>query len=521
MSELSLCVCGGREEVKMARILPITLLLLFLAISVESVIDCQKLDFSDPILPIPGSDLPYCSLEDTAQCCTESHLLRMKANITEDLITGMQEDLHATTSLWMDAYSFSKATIDEFLSIFIDIFPFPHHLSPVASFYLNNTAKVKLFQQLHPNYAIDLMFDFESYITNMTATLIEIFTQSIPYEASQKQCLQDLIHNHVDTDSIQKTGEGFRILQLIFQSLRKIEMLLNRFDVLNTTAYYPSEQCLESIITQYCAQCVRLIPPLCESTCVQVYSACQSPLHESLLPQFEALWNISRQLVFLTQSLMNNTVLCHTVEILSPNTLFNLSSQSQQRCGINLLELLNGMRRKRSVDAIPIPNSLKSAVESMGSVRGVFNYVSIPTFCQLQTSANNCWNGSHTVNSDSILFSSYDIKEQANNSAYNYNIYNFYQQAALLQAPILLFVTDEDFIKTLPSNISIPTINLPTAPPPTTPSPTSTSYSVTTTKYTTLPTIIITYPSAATSCSHSHTLLLLLAFLILLIFPFV
>ena len=32
----------------------------------------------------------------------------MKANITEDLITGMQEDLHATTGLWMGAYSFSK-----------------------------------------------------------------------------------------------------------------------------------------------------------------------------------------------------------------------------------------------------------------------------------------------------------------------------------------------------------------------------------------------------------------------------
>ena len=47
-------VCGGREKVKMARILPITLLVLFLAISVESVADCHKLHFSDPILPIPG-----------------------------------------------------------------------------------------------------------------------------------------------------------------------------------------------------------------------------------------------------------------------------------------------------------------------------------------------------------------------------------------------------------------------------------------------------------------------------------
>lgn len=196
----------------------------------------------------------------------------------------------------------------------------------MASFYLNNTAKVKLFQQLHPNYTVDLAFDFEGYITNMTATLIDIFAQSIPYETQQKKCLHDLLHNHVDTESIQKTGEGFGVLQLIFQSLRKIEMLLNTFDVLNATAYYPSEQCLESIITQYCAQCVQLIPPLCESTCLQVYSACQSPLHESLLPQFEALWNISRQLVFLTQSLMNNTVLCHTVEILSPYTLSNLVS---------------------------------------------------------------------------------------------------------------------------------------------------------------------------------------------------
>ena len=54
--------------------------------------------------------------------------------------------------------------------------------------------------------------------------------------------------------------------------------------------------------------------------------------------------------------------------------------------------------------------------------------VNIPTFCQLRTSANNCWNGSHIVKSDSIVFSSYDIKEQANNSAYNYDIYKFYEQ---------------------------------------------------------------------------------------------
>ena len=53
--KLCLCTCGGREEVKMARIiLPITLIVLFLAVSVESVIDCHKLDFTDPTLPIPG-----------------------------------------------------------------------------------------------------------------------------------------------------------------------------------------------------------------------------------------------------------------------------------------------------------------------------------------------------------------------------------------------------------------------------------------------------------------------------------
>ena len=218
------------------------------------------------------------------------------------------------------------ATISEFLSIFVDIFPFPHHVSPVASYFLNNTAKVTLYKQLHPEYKVDLMFDFESYIANITGTLIEIFTQNIDYKVEQKKCLQTLLHDHVSNDSIEKTAQGFRHLQFIFQSLSKVDKFLSEFQVSNSTSYYPSEQCLEAIVMQYCPHCVQHIPPLCGSTCVQLASACQSPLYESLLPQFNVLWNISRQLVLMTQSLMNQTVLCHTVEILSPNTLHSLVS---------------------------------------------------------------------------------------------------------------------------------------------------------------------------------------------------
>lgn len=216
------------------------------------------------------------------------------------------------------------ATIDEFLVIFLGIFPFPHHLAPTASYFLNNSVKPTLIHQLHPNYTVDSKFDFEGYITNFTTVLIEIFTQNIPYSLQDQQCLDGLLHDHISLKSIEDTGAGLRHLQNIFQSLHKIKRFLN--DLLDLISFSFSDQCLDAIIKQYCSHCVQIIPLLCESVCGPVVAACQSPVYDSLQPQLNALWGVSRQLLHQTQSLMNCTLQQDTFNILSPSTLQSIVS---------------------------------------------------------------------------------------------------------------------------------------------------------------------------------------------------
>lgn len=217
------------------------------------------------------------------------------------------------------------ATIDEFLTIFLNIFPFPHNLTSRGSLFLETVVRTTLTQQLHPNYTVDSRFDFESYITNFTSVLIDIFTMSIPYIPAQQQCLNELLHNHINTTAINSTGAGLRHMQDIFQTLDKTRELL--INLTTSLSSYPfSEQCLNAIISQYCSHCVRDIPLLCESVCIPIVAGCTSPVHDGLLPQLDALWNISRQLLDQIQSLMNCTLQLDTINILPPSSIHSLVS---------------------------------------------------------------------------------------------------------------------------------------------------------------------------------------------------
>ena len=178
--------------------------------------------------------------------------------------------------------------------------------------------------QLHPNYTVDLNFDFEKFVHNITSTLVDIFTQALPYPGDQIQCLDNLLHEYINSEHIKNIGQSFKQLQYVMQSLKKITNFLIQFRKPNSLQFLPSNQCIEAVLKQYCSSCVRNIPKLCESVCVPVISACQSPVYEGLKPQLEAVWNVSRQLLELTQSLMNQTLRVDGPLILPANILHSL-----------------------------------------------------------------------------------------------------------------------------------------------------------------------------------------------------
>ena len=216
-----------------------------------------------------------------------------------------QDDLISLRKIF-DLFLFLD-TINQFSTLFVNVLPFPRSIVALAKVYFN-TVKINLNHQLHPNYTVDLSFDFEKFVYNLTSTLVDMFTQALPYSSNQIQCLDNLIHEYINSEHIKNIGQSFKQLQYVMQSLKKITNLLVQFRKPNSLKFLPSNQCIEAVLKQYCSSCVRNIPKLCESVCVPVVSACQSPVYEGLKPQLEAVWNVSRQLLKLTQSLMNQTL---------------------------------------------------------------------------------------------------------------------------------------------------------------------------------------------------------------------
>lgn len=158
----------------------------------------------------------------------------------------------------------------------------------------------------------------------MSATLVDLFTQSTSLSPTKQQCLDEVLHDHINLDAIKTVGETFSEMQRIFLSLKKIKKFLASFNI--SSLYTPSDQCVRAMMVQYCPICVRNIPKMCEINCVSIATACQSPIYDNLRDQLDALWNVTHQLLDELSSLMSQTLLIDAQNILPLNSILSLVS---------------------------------------------------------------------------------------------------------------------------------------------------------------------------------------------------
>ena len=230
----------------------------------------------------------------------------------------------------MISYVFSfipTAGLDQILMSFTNILPIPPDLRLGLSQYLSQQRQI-LRTQISDQGMSDLNFNFTQYVANLTGSLIDGFTLAKIKNQAQQMCADALLHEHMNTTSIANVGRSFSKLQRVYHTLTHLRTFVDELimDFTNVFQYTPSEQCLDALLSQSCGRCRQNIPTLCNSVCSAVVIGCQSPVQDGLRYQFDAVWNITRQLFSMTGELANQILCVDEPKILSIDTLISLVS---------------------------------------------------------------------------------------------------------------------------------------------------------------------------------------------------
>ena len=118
-----------------------------------------------------------------------------------------------------------------------------------------------------------------------------------------QMCVRRFITNNVNQSDIAIIVRGLMRVQRALNSLDRIADFLYRYRM-NTEFRFPQGCVRRFVELNFCARCTRRIPPLCSNTCGALYRGCLSPYYTVLSRQFDILFNVSRQVLRIT----NNTL---------------------------------------------------------------------------------------------------------------------------------------------------------------------------------------------------------------------
>ena len=116
-------------------------------------------------------------------------------------------------------------------------------------------------------------------------------------------CVRQLIASSVNGSDIGILIRGLVTVQRALNSLDRISDFLYRYRM-NTEFRFPRDCVRRFVELNFCARCTRRIPPLCSNTCGALFRGCLSPYYTVLSRQFDILFNVSRQVLRIT----NNTL---------------------------------------------------------------------------------------------------------------------------------------------------------------------------------------------------------------------
>ena len=116
-------------------------------------------------------------------------------------------------------------------------------------------------------------------------------------------CVRDAILDNVNQTDLIALARGLMVVQRAVDTLDRFTDFLYRYRM-NTEFTFPRDCVRRFVELNFCARCTRRSPPLCSNTCGALFRGCLSPYYTVLNRQFDLIWNVSRQVLRIT----NNTL---------------------------------------------------------------------------------------------------------------------------------------------------------------------------------------------------------------------
>ena len=124
--------------------------------------------------------------------------------------------------------------------------------------------------------------------------------------SANKKCIREALKMIVPADRERYVYDNLTIIRRAATSLSRLRNEINRTVIPMILDVRPTNSCIESFINIRCEACMpgHSIPENCRGACNALVYGCLAPFRDGLERQFNLLWNVTSQLVNITNRAM-------------------------------------------------------------------------------------------------------------------------------------------------------------------------------------------------------------------------
>ena len=188
----------------------------------------------------------------------------------------------------------------------------------------------------------NLVIDDSTRNLNLTEVVNGIVT-SLGEAAGQQlgqntqTCILNAIQNNLNQSDIQLVIRAIEDVRRAFTVLRRSANFFQQY-VEGLQFRFPRNCVRRFVELNFCARCTQKTPPLCSNTCGALVRGCLSAYYSALSRQFDILWDVSRQVVMITNSTLRalffeeRELIDQTTAVSACKTILRLSQVGQLCC---------------------------------------------------------------------------------------------------------------------------------------------------------------------------------------------
>ena len=120
-----------------------------------------------------------------------------------------------------------------------------------------------------------------------------------------QMCILNVIRSNLNQSDVDLVIQAIEDVRRAFTVLRRSANFFQQY-VEDLQFRFPRNCVRRFVELNFCARCTQKTPPLCSNTCGALVRGCLSAYYSALSRQFDILWDVSRQVVMITNSTLRS-----------------------------------------------------------------------------------------------------------------------------------------------------------------------------------------------------------------------